>query len=110
VSRKEKALWNEVSSRLSERSGWSLEPAVSPGQPPSWCFGGNVTELSVGVTEEKVSIYLVDRDLELTLADVDVMTGWLDDNESLFANRSSMRVEDFNAELDIRLAHLSAGP
>ncbi len=110
MSRKEKALWNEVSHALSERPGWALEPAVTPGQAPSWCYGsGGVTELSVGVVDEKVFVYLVERDQELDLADVDTLTSWLDSNESLFANRSSMTVEDFVAEFHQRVAEWRAG-
>jgi hypothetical protein len=111
VSRKEKVLWNEVSAVLGDRPGWALEPAVTPGQPPSWCFGtGGVSELAVSILHGSVSIYLVDRDQEIDVVDAQAMTAWLDANESFFANRSTMTADDFVAGVQRLVAEWRADP
>lgn len=75
MASRESELWNEVSALLDAREGWSLQSSPTPGVPPTWGFvseGG--IELSVGIEEGLVAVYLVDRGVVITAPDVGGLT------------------------------------
>ena len=101
---RETELWHQVSARLEARDGWSLQSSPTPGVPPTWGFvSDGEIELSVGIENGLVAVYLVDREVVITFPDVDGLTTWLDANEALFLGRHSMASELFEELLDGRI-------
>jgi hypothetical protein len=90
-------LFEEVGGLLGSRPGWSLEAQSSPGAPRVWCFGaGGHNDLSVGVDGGRVDVYVVRSDQDLFFADAGQFGSWLEESESLFADRSSHSGHDFD--------------
>ena len=97
-------LWHQVSTRLEARDGWSLQSSPTPGVPPTWGFvSDGEIELSVGIEDGLVALYLVDREAVITFPDEDALTVWLDANEALFLQRHSMASELFDELLNGRI-------
>jgi hypothetical protein len=97
-------LWHQVSARLEAREGWSLQSSPTPGVPPTWgLVSDGEIELSVSVEEGLIAVYLVDREVAITVPDVDGLTGWLDANEALFLQRHAMASELFDELLHGRI-------
>lgn len=93
-------LWDQVSGLLKSRRCWSLERQTTPGAPPIWCFGsGGECELSVSIDSGNISVYLVDKDQEITLRETGALIEWLDSNEVFFFRRTSMPGGDFDEML-----------
>ena len=104
VASRESELWNEVSALLDAREGWSLQSSPTPGVPPTWGFvSEGEIELSVGIEEGLVAVYLVDRGVVITAPDVGGLTTWLDANEELFLQRHAMATELFDELLNGRV-------
>ncbi len=80
-------LWHEMSALLEGRPGWRIEASSSPGAPPSWCFehGGEVA-LSVSTDSGRIDVYLMDTDRDVSLASVEALAQWLDQNEEAMAD------------------------
>ena len=78
-------VWNEVCHLLEPRHGWSLEPSTSPGGPPSWCFASEgEVEFSITVSGGALSLYVSERDEDVSLPDLASLTSWLSLNEARF--------------------------
>lgn len=73
-------LWREVDQLLKRRPGWRFQARSTPGAPPAWCFGPEISP-TLTVTVEARSIHVSvtgDRD-DLTLAGSDELLAWLID-------------------------------
>jgi hypothetical protein len=79
------ALFEQVGDILRTRPDWHFEPATTPGSQPSWCLdpGGEVT-LAVNVVGGAISVYLPERDREISLDSVEALVTWIDQNEKRF--------------------------
>jgi len=60
-------------------------------------------ELSVGLEQGLIAVYLVDRETVITFPDVGPLADWLDANEALFLQRRSMASELFDELLSGRI-------
>jgi hypothetical protein len=71
----------DVAAALRGRSGWRLEPAATPGAPPSWCFvaSGRI-ELSVLAGDGLLALYVTADDQDVELESVDALVSWLRTN------------------------------
>jgi len=68
----------ELVDMLSGRPGWRLEPSLTPGATPLWCFGvGGKIDLSVAVDGSSISLYVMDTDTQIVCRDTDELTKWL---------------------------------
>jgi len=104
VGSRETELWHQVSARLEARQGWSLQSSPTPGVPPTWgLVSDGEIELSVGLEQGLIAVYLVDREVVITFPGVDRLTDWLDANEALFLQRRSMASELFDELLSGRI-------
>lgn len=91
-----KGLARDVDGILRRRPHWSLQPSSSPGMPAQWCLlSGSEIELSVTVDGRGAVVYVMDRDTEVYFDDAANLAAWLDANEGLFLERSSMADELF---------------
>jgi hypothetical protein len=98
VASRDGELWDGVSRLLRARRGWRLEPQTTPGASSTWCFGsGGEADLSVGVDAGSLSVYVIGRDVEIVLPDVDALAAWLDADESVFRGRASLSSDEFDA-------------
>ena len=78
-------LFHDIGLLLEPRHGWRMEPSTTPGAPPFWCLGsGGEVELSVGVNDGVISVYVPDEDREITVDGLGELTSWIDDNEARF--------------------------
>jgi hypothetical protein len=68
----------ELVDMLAGRPGWRLEPSLTPGVRPLWCFvvGGKI-DLSLAVDGSSISLYVMDTDTEIVFRDTDELTTWL---------------------------------
>ena len=104
MSRHDRDLWQQVSTQLKPRPGWTLEASSTPGAPMAWCFIPHVhTRLAVGVDSGTISVYLEDLDEELRFDDMAAFSTWLDANEQLFAGPNPPGSEELNATLRRKL-------
>ena len=54
----------------------------TPGLPPQWCFGsGGQAELSIATDADSISVYVVERDLDVALEGTDDLVAWLKANK-----------------------------
>ena len=68
----------ELVDLLGDRPGWRLEPSLTPGVKPLWCFVvGAKIDLSLAVDGSSISLYVTDTDTEVVLRDTDELTTWL---------------------------------
>ena len=71
-------LRREIDELLKRRPGWKLQAMATPGLPPVWGFGsGGQVELSVGTDGDRISVYVVEQDLDVTLASTSELAAWL---------------------------------
>jgi hypothetical protein len=69
---------NELDDLFGGRPGWRLEPRLTPGATPLWCFvAGGKIEFSVEVVDNSIRLYLVATDKEIVFDHVDELTAWL---------------------------------
>jgi hypothetical protein len=69
---------NELGDLFGGRPGWRLEPRLTPGATPLWCFvAGGKIEFSVEVVGNSIHLYMVDTDTEIVFSDADELTTWL---------------------------------
>lgn len=105
-------LLEQLGRLFEDRRGWKLESQSTPGLLPVWCLRSEGEPvLSVGVVDGAFSVYLVDRDHEMVLSDLMTLATWMDANESLFRERSTMPRDLFDSLVDQRIeAQRRAGP
>jgi hypothetical protein len=104
VTATDERCWDQLRQLFDGRRDWKLEPQSTPGVLPVWCLrieGDRV--LSVGVVDGAFSVYLIDRDQEIMLDAIVELATWLDGNESLFRQRSTMSRELFDSLVDQRI-------
>lgn len=69
---------NELDDLFGRRPGWRLEPRLTPGATPVWCFVVGVKiEFSVAVSGNSISLYVMDTDKEIVFKDADELMTWL---------------------------------
>jgi hypothetical protein len=85
------ALADRIDGIMGGRPGWELEPQSSPGSALLWCLRSEDDPvLTVGAEEGRISVYLVEADMEFLLADPEALSAWLAANEPLFTVRAAM--------------------
>ena len=58
----------QVDELLRRRPGWKLQAMATPGLPPAWCYGsGGQAELSVATDGGSIRIYVVEKDIDVTV-------------------------------------------
>ena len=94
TSPRDRELWDQIGHLFEGRPGWRLEAQSTPGAPRTWCFGSaGKSELSVSVDGGRISVYLIERDQDVALPDVDARDVWLEANEARFTGHRSVTSE-----------------
>jgi len=68
----------DLAELLGQRPGWRLEPQVTPGATPLWCYvdEGRI-EFSVSAQDDLIRLYEMATDQEVTFSDAESLTSWL---------------------------------
>jgi hypothetical protein len=72
---------NELVDLLSGRPGWRLEPRLTPGSTPLWCFvSGGKIEFSASRDGHSIHLYVLESDQEMVFKDASECMLWLRTN------------------------------